>query len=189
MKGYGCFAFSTDDLPGKTAAETSPILSAKTAKTATEGNPGLPTKKNVAVIRVSPSLYVKTPKIAAAAEASSSLSAKTITEGKLGMAVNANGKLSMPATAKVKLSPPQFEQRSRPPHTLLQGNIRTTLPSIQLPQGVKRISERALTDLVKGTVCTLAFKPQDQKIPEKDATTLILLIPIMMSTSELGSIN
>ena len=105
------------------------------------------------------------------------------------MAVNANGKLSMPATAKVKLSPPQFEQRSRPPHTLLQGNIRTTLPSIQLPQGVKRISERALTDLVKGTVCTLAFKPQDQKIPEKDATTLILLIPIMMSTSELGSIN
>ena len=103
--------------------------------------------------------------------------------------VNANGKLSMPATAKVKLSPPQFEQRSRPPHTLLQGNIRTTLPSIQLPQGVKRISERALTDLVKGTVCTLAFKPQDQKIPEKDATTLILLIPIMMSTSELGSIN
>jgi hypothetical protein len=99
----------------------------------------------------------------------------------------------MPITAKGKLSPPvtakgnQLE-RSRPPQTLLQSNTIRTLPSIQLPQGVKRINESALKDLVKGPVRTLAFKPRDQKIPEKDATP-VLLIPTMMSTSELGSIN
>ena len=140
--------------------KTAPTTAAKTAGDATEGNPGLPVKKTVA--ESNSTLPAMTAKTAAAAEASSSLSAKTITEGKLSMPITAEassslsaktiaeGKLSMPVTAKDKLGSPQLEQRWSPPHTLLQGNTIRALPSIQLPQGVKRINESALKDLVKG---------------------------------------